>query len=277
MSEYYDTIVLSGGSIKTISMLGALQYCYDNGLIHDVKNYIGTSAGGIICYLLVIGYTPLELIAYLCTKNVFKDIHLNIVSMLEGEGAIDFSIFQSHLERMTIEKIGRLVTFKDIKEMFDKSITLTVYNYTQQHVEYLSWENNPDMPCMVALHMTSSIPLIFTPFKYMNNYYIDGGIYDNFPITHNGEHSSRRLGITIDFTNIETEQNPTKDMLDYVYKLFTISLERQSMEIKLQLVKNADIIRISVDVNMLNYKLNAKEKMELFSVGYGTAHDFFKS
>ena len=68
----YDTLVLSGGSSKGIMTLGALQYLYDNFLLKNIKNYIGTSAGAMICYLLAIGYTPVEIIVYICKHQLLE-------------------------------------------------------------------------------------------------------------------------------------------------------------------------------------------------------------
>ena len=70
----YDTLVLSGGSIKGIILLGSLQYFYDNDCLNEVKTYIGTSAGAIICYLLCIGYTPTEILVYLCVHDLLRSM-----------------------------------------------------------------------------------------------------------------------------------------------------------------------------------------------------------
>ena len=47
------TLVLSGASSKFFLTGGAVQYLYDNSLL-DIKNYVGTSAGAIICFFLII-------------------------------------------------------------------------------------------------------------------------------------------------------------------------------------------------------------------------------
>lgn len=284
---YYNTLVLSGGSIKTISMLGSIQYCYDNSLLDGVTTYIGTSAGSMLNYLLCIGYTPIEIIIYLCTHNIFEAVqYLDVVSMMNGGGAIGFSKFQEHLEKMTIDKIGRLVTFKDVQNLFKKDLIVTTYNYTKQIPEYLSPTSTPDMPCLVALRMTSCLPFIFEPFKYMDCQYLDGAFGDNFPILYNlddeNENSvkSHRLGITVEV--YDYSENPEDNVLDttklveYLYKIITIPLKQNVLN-KLESAKHMDIIRIKNDVNMFNYRLNSKEKMELFSVGYQIAKDFFKA
>ena len=74
----YDTLVISGGSSTGIVTLGSLQYAYDNYFLSKVENYIGTSSGAIICYLLIIGYTPIEIIVYICSHQLMEKIqHFN--------------------------------------------------------------------------------------------------------------------------------------------------------------------------------------------------------
>ena len=67
----FDTLVIAGGSSKGIVTLGALQYLYDNNIGKNINTYIGTSSGSIICFLLIIGYTPIEIIVYICTNQLF--------------------------------------------------------------------------------------------------------------------------------------------------------------------------------------------------------------
>ena len=79
----YDTLVLAGGSSKGLMILGALQYGFDNYLLKNVNTYIGCSAGAMIGYLLAIGYTPIEIVVYICCNQLMeKMVHFNIVAMI---------------------------------------------------------------------------------------------------------------------------------------------------------------------------------------------------
>ena len=104
--DTYDTLVLSGSSCKGLLILGALQYLTDNFQLKDINKFVGTSAGSMICYFLAIGYTPIELMVYICTHQIMEKMqHLNIVSMMNGTGACSFSGIQEQLEKMTINKM----------------------------------------------------------------------------------------------------------------------------------------------------------------------------
>ena len=97
----YDKIVLSGGAIKGFSMLGSLQYLYEQQLINDVDKYVGTSVGSGILYLLAIGYTPIEIIVKIMTSQFMKKMSLNIFSLTQGYGAYDWNIIEDFLKILT--------------------------------------------------------------------------------------------------------------------------------------------------------------------------------
>ena len=73
----HDTLVLPGGGIKGLTILGALQYCHDNFLLTDIVNYVGTSSGSMICYLLAIGYTPVDIITNICCNQIMEKIQFS--------------------------------------------------------------------------------------------------------------------------------------------------------------------------------------------------------
>lgn len=295
--SYYNTLILSGGCMKTISTLGSLQYCYETKLLTTIETYVGTSAGAIICFLLVIGYTPIEIITYLCVNNVFKDITIDIGGMLNHTGAVSYSIVQDTLEKMTIQKIGYLPTFTDINNIFKRDLVITTFNYTTKELEYLNFKNTPTMPVLVALRMSSSLPLIFEPFLYMNNVYIDGGIAENFPIRYALRlNQPRVLGIIIKFeqthneTNDINESDETNDtnesitwdldslnILQYIYNLLAIPLDQNLKNCLNEIKGNSDmdIISIESSLNPFNFELNTRDKLEYFSDGYNVALNYF--
>ena len=169
MTRNFDTLVLSGSGVKGLFVLGALQYCYDNFILSDIENYVGTSSGAMISFLLVIGYTPVEIITSICCNQVMEKMqHFDIFAMINNLGAASFTNISLHLERMTIDKIGYLPTFSDLKHKFNKNLVCITYNLTKGEVEYLSYETRPELPCLIALRMSSNLPLVFENYKYDN-------------------------------------------------------------------------------------------------------------
>jgi len=199
------------------------------------------------------------------------------MSMVNGSGAIDFSVIGSHLEIMTIEKVGKLLTLGDIKRIFNKSLVISTYNWTDRAMEYLTDETHADLPCLVALRQTSSLPLLFPPYKYMGKFYLDGGLYENFPIQYklDEEDKHKRLGITVD-DNIHNEMKDPSEysFTEYLYHILTIPVHQNLLQL-LKTTENVDIIRVETSLNAFHFHLDTKELLNLFSVGHQQARSFF--
>lgn len=272
---FYDELVLSGGSIKTISTLGALQYCLDKKYIDGIDKYTGTSAGAIIMYLMIIGYTPYDLLLYVIYNDVFKDFsYYDVISLFKGNGGIQFLKLQYHLEALTIQKIGKLITLEELYERTNKKLTVVTFNCTKQITEYVSYLNYPEMPCIVALRMTSSLPYIFDRFRYMDCLYVDGLFGDGFPITHETE-SKHKLGIMIDFIKKKDPDN-LGNIIEGYYTLFKYKMQ-QITENEIKNTPNIDVIRVYNQIDYFDFKLERKEYCKLFTTGYELARDYFEN
>ena len=269
ISGNFDTLVLSGGSIHSIIMLGALQYATDNYLMKKINTYVGTSAGALCGYLLAIGYDPIEIMVYLCTKQILERMkQFNIVAMINGGGATTFSHIHEQLEKMTIEKIGRLITLKELYTLLGKKLICITHNYTSGKEELLSYETYPDMPCLIALRMSCNLPFIFDQFKYMGNYYVDGGFSNNFPINIGYENGEKILGLVLHDIGNNFSCN-SDNIVEYIYQLISIPIiQRVTHKIK-SMSDKCTIITLNPDNTLFfNFNLDTHTKLEMFSKGY---------
>ena len=266
----YNTLVLSGGSVRGIAILGALQYAYDNYLLTKVTTFIGTSAGAMICYLLCIGYTPIEIIVYLCTHQLMERLqNFNIVAMIQGRGASSFNQLAEHLEKMSIAKIGYLPTIGDLHEKLGKSLICSTHNLTESRTEYIRHETHPEVPCITALRMSANLPLVFERYKYGHCLYVDGGISDNFPIQLADNPESKVLGISLARDKSRLEEGAELNTLEYIYDLMFVPID-QSVAYKIANVSDrCNVIRIPASkFKFFNFNLSSTAKLNLFSEGY---------
>lgn len=269
----FDTIVLSGGSIHAIIMLGALQYADDNYLLKKLHRYVGTSAGAMCGYLLAIGYTPMEIMVYLCTKQILERMkHFNVVAMMNGGGATSFVHIHEQLEKMTIEKIGKLITLGDLYNTYNKELFCVTYNLTTDKPEILSHETHPDMPCLTALRMSSNLPLIFDHFKYLGCFYIDGGVSNNFPIDIADDKGEKILGIFLHNTNRKFSQDNIDNndsIIEYIYKLIFIPVKQQTLTNVSAVSDKCTVVQLLPDnTPFFDFRLDTHAKLEMFSNGY---------
>jgi NTE family protein len=277
MNDIFDTLVLSGGGVKGFCLLGAVQAGIDSGLLKpDI--YIGTSVGAMISYLLAIGYTPIEIMISLYSNHWLEKVqNFNLVAMINGNGATSFTGFNEGLEKLTINKIGKFITLGKLKQEYGKTLICVTYNMTTCHTEYLGPDNNPDLPCITALRMSANIPLVFDRFKYMDNYYIDGGISDNFPILKGQELGKKILGLYLEFPEKNLQDNPEDGMMTYFIKLLQVPIFQSTKHRINQTGSNCTIIPIKTDLgNPIEFDVRSKTRLNMFSAGYNSVKENLK-
>jgi predicted acylesterase/phospholipase RssA len=269
---YYDTLVLSGASSKAFATLGAIQYAFDNYLFKNLTNYVGTSSGSMICYLLAIGYTPIEIMVYICSNQIMEKMHdFNIVAMIQGRGAISFSNIQEQLEKMSISKIGYLPTLNDIKEKMKKNLVCVTHNLTENRTEYLSWETHPHLPCVTAIHMSANLPLVFENYRYGNCFYVDGGISDNFAIDTGEKMGEKILGINLNNELYNFSSETDVSIIEFIYNLMNVTVI-QAINHKIRIAsdkcKIINIKDIGHNLKIFEFNITSSDKLNMFSYGY---------
>ena len=176
------------------------------------------------------------------------------------------------LEKLTLNKIGFVPTFRDIRMKFRKNLTIVVYNLTTNTTEYLSADNYPDMPCLTALRMTTNVPILFERYFYNNCEYIDGGLVDNFPITCYDQPGNKIIGININPRNMtSTKKN---NYISYILQIALIPYTFFHTQRKVP--ESATVIEIDTGVNTFDFDLNISKRLDLFSKGYQTVRKFFE-
>jgi hypothetical protein len=184
----YDTICLSGGGIKGLSYIGALDYLENHNFIKlsSIKNWVGTSVGSIFSFIFSLGYNVQEIGDFILDFNFSKlEPELNLDNLLLSFGVnngdkLMFIITSFLKSKFNISDI----TFE---EHFNKTHTKLIIigtNYSRGCESVFNYLNTPKMSVLTAIRISISIPVIFTPVFYDNEYYVDGGLVNNFPINH---------------------------------------------------------------------------------------------
>jgi predicted acylesterase/phospholipase RssA len=207
-------LVISGGQTKTLAVIGALVYLEEQGLLDEVTHAVGCSAGAIVCLMLVLGYRPSEMEGVINRFMIGrKRHHLNLDAML--------SIFEEHgldrgenllafLRDVLHDKMGCVdMTFIELAKRTGRNLVLCVANVTEQRTEYLDVDNSPDMSILLAIRMSCSLPILFTPVAYRGCIYADGALYENLPIGYIDAKCSDELRDTLAISTFTKMVPPT--------------------------------------------------------------------
>lgn len=302
----FNTICIGGGGIKGFSALGCLQFLSDQSRLRNVKKYIGVSVGSIISYLMAIGFTPIEVTILVIQKEIIRRMGeaFCVLDIINKGGSMDFYILHDFLEKLTIEKIGHVLTLRQLYDEFGKILVCGAYNHTLRCSEYFDWRTQPDMPCLTAVRMSSNLPFLFYPYVYNGYMYFDGGILDNIPlcqidrgdvclaislsekpqrggvIGHPGKpYSSNAQGVSPLSTSGRGVYRGTKAPFEFIVLLFDILFVPISILHEVS-VRNAQFkpdrhIHIRTKLPLIDWNITTREQFDCFSLGYETARKHF--
>jgi len=283
--KQFTSIVLSGGSLWTVASIGALKRLNeDQNLSMNVKNYVGTSAGAIICTCLAMGYSPQECLDFFI--NDFVDKHtiqfdlLEALELFDTYGLTSGKPLDVLLDLMFKKKnIPLNITFLEFAKLTGKNLVICVSNINSARSEFWCVDETPGMSIKFALRTTCSIPIIMTPVEYKNNKYCDGCIYNNFPISYFKENLLKDI-FAIRITDFMPCQK-LDNVIQYFWRIIS-SMMFTITELNIQKFNTDDNI-ISLTINCkdicsitsdtLELKLNKEGILSMYQEGYKRAND----
>jgi len=268
-------LVLSGGGVKGLAHLGALHVLCEHNIFYNINTYAGSSIGGLISALLIIGYLPKELYDFFNGINLKKLESLELSNLLNLFGLDDGKKMELVIKKLIIAKnIDPYITLSDLYKMTNKTLIITTVCLNDKKVYYFSHMTKPELPLIIALRMTISIPIYFVPVKYQNQLFIDGGCLDNYPIQLFDNQLEKVIGINLSevkdkIDNFDNIENYLLNVIDCLIQGITSNstrgYEKYTIPVK---VDNISVINFSIDHTI-------KEK--LFNDGYKVMLEYLKS
>lgn len=203
----YKNLVLEGGGMRGFAYPGALYVLEEKGIIKNIENIAGSSAGANTAMMIALNYNSGEIASILNKLKLkqFKDGKsiFGIIGRIKKEyGVFKGNRFEKWLGQLIKNKAGVPdLTFIQlhalhIKNSDFKDLYCIGTNITQQRLQIFSWQHTPQMQIKIAVHISSCIPLYFKPVavdsswrkvsikrnEYPYDLYIDGGMLANYPI-----------------------------------------------------------------------------------------------
>jgi len=230
----FSKLVVAGGAIKSLSAIGSIAYLEEVNLVQNLKHFVGTSAGSIICLFLVLGYSAQEIVKFL-NENIAKDEIANvniedIFGIIDNYGLNLGRNLEIFLSNIIYEKIKvKDVSFLDLAKHTGKDFVVCVANLSKEKEEFWSVDTVPNMSVLKAIRTSCSLPLLFTPIKHNGDLYLDGGLYNNFPIDYFTKSISNIKDI-IGINIVSTSKNTINTFIDYITKIFQTVINRLTKE-----------------------------------------------
>lgn len=179
-------LILGGGAEKGIAYIGILKFLEKKNLLNSIECYYGVSVGSIFATLFTIGYKHNEL--KYCAKKLdisqlFNLNNLDIHNIFEYYGFISPDMLIK-LIVLLLEKKSKIsnITFEQHYEKYQKKLVIVGSCLSDFKSYYFSVDNYPKMQIIDAIKISIAIPGIFRPIQFENKYFVDGSLFDCYPV-----------------------------------------------------------------------------------------------
>jgi predicted acylesterase/phospholipase RssA len=279
LERNYEGLVLSGGGSKGIIQLGFLHNLFTQQMIQfeAINYFIGTSVGSIINFLLIINYTPVEILSLLFSDCFELKTPINFLNILSNFGIHSSDTIFTYISKLTEEKIGFIPTMNELYEMYGKVFVCVTHNLSsnpynnEQNTVYVDYQSHPNLSCIEAIRMSSNIPLVFEKYIYDKNYYVDGGLSDNYPVEYACQKFSdtKLLGISVNNNYKALKHNEKITIVEYMKCIMATSYRHNNSRSCQYYNENLHSVIISIDdEEEVRFNIPSSKKFELFSIGY---------
>lgn len=176
-------LVFSGGGTRCLIFLPALRSLERRGILRNVTEWWGTSAGSLTASLLALTRSADRTAELLQGVEFakFRDVNLmNVVSLNTSWGLDDGSGMVSEVERVLDQaKSGSSkLTLQDVD-----GLNIFVADLTTHKTVQCNAKTYPSLRIVDAIRASMSLPIFYVPFRCptTGNVWVDGGVRAHFP------------------------------------------------------------------------------------------------
>lgn len=281
-------LVLAGGGQNLFNYIGIFEGLFKKDIIKidNIETIYATSSGGLIALMLALKYDWCDIKKYItnCTWDTIIDFNMNnVMNIFSKKGVFDETLYVKVFEPLFSGKDLSLdLTLKELYEYSNIDIHVFTIELNTFEVCDVSHTSFPDLLVLDAMRMTSSFPLLISPLCKDDNFYIDGGIIQNYPLNEciekNKLHDNTDLilGIKNVKHNTKNSLNKESSLIDYLlglvkYVTRKLSTSDEQIKIKNEIEMNSDGLSFESIINCIKYK---DKRIQLVEDGYESTDKF---
>ena len=217
----YKHLVFSGGGTRVLFFVPALVELEKKGLLNDIKDYWGTSAGALLAAYLALTHSATGLYTAIRDINYtkFRDINpANIFDMAQTWGMDDGHSLVKEIERI-FELCGVGFGKKTMGDV--PGLHIIVSDLNSHEVLDLNSATYPDVRISEAIRASMGVPFMYKPYKHSTSghYWVNGALKANFPWDLLPDDTARKtaLGFTFDKSWIDGPRTFTDYMFSMIH------------------------------------------------------------
>jgi len=280
-------LVISGGGIGGFNLYGALKYLSEKKVwdISNIKTMYTTSVGSYLGVILSLSYEWETLDNYFIMRpweKVFLITPEQIMNFWTNKGILEDNITKLILEPLLVAKdLSINITMLELYNYNNIEIHIytTNLNSATPKLEDISYKTHPNLLVYKAMSMSSAIPILFPPVCDGSNCYIDGALFNNFPLNSciNDNNPDEILAYRMSFIDNRSNIDNSSNLYDYLFHLveslrLLIATDNQQANIN-------NIIECKMNHSLNTWKnilVDSDTRKELISNGIVDAENFYK-
>lgn len=273
-NKMYTNIVFSGGSTKGIAHIGAIQRLIDEKLVDltKIKAIAGSSAGSMIGFLIVIGFTIPEIWDFIKTLDFIKIVNFDI-NLYTKCGVDDGIIICNLIEEILTKKTGtKHINFKQLFDLTNIDFTVVGTCLTDKKVIYYNHINTPTFKVSIAIRISIGMPGYFVPVDIDGKKYIDGSCLNNYPMNLFEDDLANTIGIRI-CSELDTNYNCPEQYLIAIKNLFMSQYYATETN---KYIDNTIFVDKVCNMFAFSFDIDLETKMGIYQAGIDAVECFIK-
>lgn len=192
MPALFRTVHFGYGGFTVLGFIGVLHYlqtqCKGNDILESNFDVSGTSAGSILAFLVCLGYSATEIAEVIMTfikkKELSGLLRINFFDLDRRGGCLaDLTDMWNLIDRLCRTKCGGIgldkMTFGMLRSRCSRRLCIMATSVCKSRSVMFESATDPNMLVREAMEMSTRVPMIFTPFEYRNEMFLDGCIAEN--------------------------------------------------------------------------------------------------
>lgn len=276
-------LIFTGGGLRSLCHFGVLEELDQRGLLDHVKEVIGVSAGALVGFCMMLGYTISEM------KKTVVEFDFSVLQNAHPELLLDFfstyGIDSGELMEKFIQSLLRIqgysvdMTFGEWAKKHPKGIQLRCFsaNLNTCEMKEFSAEKTPNVTFLFALRASMCLPLYFVPLKDPESGHLlaDGGVIQNFPMNFLTE-EEKQTSLGISFLYEQDTEKTIPDFFAFLRQLYNCGFNPRTYQVQ-QDNKLQCICIPTGRLSAYNFDLSKEDRLKLLEAGREAAKKYCDS
>ena len=273
----FNRLVLSGGGLKGLAYIGMLKFIEETPeKFKNIKEYVGTSIGAMMCMLIALGYNSVDLLKIFNSLDIEKLRNPKVSTFFENYG-LDNGDNIEKLLKILIKNKGHPenLTLRELYNINSVNLVVCTTNVSTKKCKYFNYIDDPEIPIHLIVRMSMCIPMIFSPIKYNGEHYVDGALTNDFPVNYPTETPEKCICVRL---LTETRgSSEIKGIESYMRNLLKIAFNSNiAVNESLAIREKMHVVKLPIEyTNTVNFEITSEQKLKIYERGYSEFSKFF--